>query len=108
MSDFKKELQILINRFSKENGSNTPDFILAEYLISCLENFNKTVMCRQKWYAPYPGQNDVFDVGTSNGTAKDIVDVFDNSAMFCDHANEMPAKCSCGGGCYCKRNTCLP
>lgn len=31
-----KELESLINRFSVENRSNTPDFILAEYLVSCL------------------------------------------------------------------------
>ena len=37
--DFRKELEDLINRFSKENGSNTPDFILAEYLEGCLSNF---------------------------------------------------------------------
>jgi hypothetical protein len=48
--DFTKELTELLNRFSKENGSNTPDFILANYLISCLETYNSTIKEREKWY----------------------------------------------------------
>jgi hypothetical protein len=49
-SEFEKELESLLNRYSKENGSNTPDFILAEYLTGCLENFNNTVGKRTNWY----------------------------------------------------------
>ena len=48
--EFLVELQCLINRYSRENGSNTPDFILATYLMGCLENFNKTLQYREKWY----------------------------------------------------------
>lgn len=47
---FEKELEELINRYSKENGSNIPDFILAEYLNECLKNFNQTINKRDKWY----------------------------------------------------------
>lgn len=50
-SEFEKELESLLNRYSKENGSDTPDFILAEYLIGCLENFNNTVGKRTNWYS---------------------------------------------------------
>ena len=39
--EFTKELAHLINRFSLENCSNTPDYILAEYLTNCLEAYNK-------------------------------------------------------------------
>ena len=46
---FQKELESLINSYSKENGSNTPDFILAEYLKDCLEIFNKAVYSREIW-----------------------------------------------------------
>jgi hypothetical protein len=52
---FASELESLINRYSQENGSNTPDFILAEYLQGCLEAFNKTVEAREKWYGRWPG-----------------------------------------------------
>lgn len=48
--DFKKELRDLLNRYSQENGSNTPDFILADYLFDCLQCFNATSQSREKWY----------------------------------------------------------
>jgi hypothetical protein len=47
---FRKELEFLINCHSKENGCNTPDFILAEYLADCLEVFDKAVNRRESWY----------------------------------------------------------
>lgn len=47
---FEKELQDLINRNSRENDSNTQDFILAEYLIACLDAFNKGVNHREIMY----------------------------------------------------------
>lgn len=51
---FHKELEQLINKYSKENGSNTPDFILAQYLEGCLENFNVITRAREKWYGREP------------------------------------------------------
>jgi hypothetical protein len=50
MSDFEQELSSLINRYSQENASDTPDFILAQYLLGCLETFSKTVQARDTWY----------------------------------------------------------
>lgn len=50
MSDFRKELQSAINRCSKENASNTPDFILAQYLEGCLATFDTAVQQRETWY----------------------------------------------------------
>jgi hypothetical protein len=44
------ELEELLNRHSAENESNTPDFLLARYLMSCLEAFNKVVKDRDRWY----------------------------------------------------------
>ena len=54
---FREELIILINRYSIENGSDTPDFILADYLISCLHNFDVTVSRREGWHER-PGDDD--------------------------------------------------
>lgn len=39
MSDFKKDLEVLINKHSMGNECDTPDFILAKYMYSCLESF---------------------------------------------------------------------
>lgn len=50
MSQFEKELERLINKHSMERGSNTPDFLLAEYLTRCLATFNTVVTSRELWY----------------------------------------------------------
>lgn len=54
MKKFLEELQDLINRFSKENENNTPDFILAQYMENCLNAFTKATNERERWY----GKND--------------------------------------------------
>jgi len=46
----KEELQHLLNKCCAENASNTPDFILAEYLYDCLKAFEKASNAREKWY----------------------------------------------------------
>ena len=55
--EMKKETIIkgfaeIINKNSFENHSNTPDFILAEYLTRCLEAFDIAVRRRDNWYTP--------------------------------------------------------
>jgi hypothetical protein len=47
---FEEELQELINRYSLENASNTPDFILARYLRLQLDIFDRTIRRRDHWY----------------------------------------------------------
>ena len=48
--DFRGELEQLINRHSVENASNTPNFILADYLCGCLVAFDTAVQQRETWY----------------------------------------------------------
>jgi hypothetical protein len=50
MTDFVKELEHLINCHSIENESNTPDFILAQYLAGCLAAFTTATQQRETWY----------------------------------------------------------
>jgi hypothetical protein len=47
---FEQELTVLINRHSVENGSDTPDFILAAYIEGCLELFARAAKARDGWY----------------------------------------------------------
>jgi len=47
----RKEVAAVLNRASAENMSNTPDFILAEYLLGCLDAFDKATNARAKWYS---------------------------------------------------------
>lgn len=58
---FRERLEALINECSMENDSNTPDFILAEYLSSCLLAFNIATNRRDSWYGCQhrPGQDTV-------------------------------------------------
>jgi hypothetical protein len=50
MGDLRKDIEDAINRNSAENGSDTPDFILAQYLTDCLAAFDSAVSLREKWY----------------------------------------------------------
>lgn len=49
-ANFRKELETLINKHSLENGSDTPDFILADYVSKCLKTFDETIQAREQWY----------------------------------------------------------
>ena len=53
---FYNELVSLINRYSKESESNTPDYILATYLEQCLFAFNFAIKMRDLHAQPsaYP------------------------------------------------------
>jgi len=48
--EFVDQLSDLLNRHSKENASNTPDFILAQYLVACLAAWNTATQQRETWY----------------------------------------------------------
>jgi len=47
---FEKKLESLLNRTCQENASDTPDFILAKYLVGCLNAFNAATKEREAWY----------------------------------------------------------
>jgi hypothetical protein len=50
LSGFQHDLECLVNRYGLENASDTPDFILAQYLRRCLETFNEAMQERERWY----------------------------------------------------------
>ena len=45
-----QEVREVINKHSIENRSNTPDFILSQYLMACLNAFESAVNQREKWH----------------------------------------------------------
>lgn len=47
---FRQQLEALISSYSMENGSDTPDFILADYLADCLELYDRTTARRTRWH----------------------------------------------------------
>ncbi len=46
----EKELEVLINKYSQENISDTPDFILARFMLSCLNAWNIGIQQRETWH----------------------------------------------------------
>jgi hypothetical protein len=53
---FEGDLRELINRHSLENSSDTPDYILAQYIAGCVTTFNNVVRQRDAWhgFTPWP------------------------------------------------------
>ena len=49
MKKLADELREFLNARSVESGSNTPDFILADYLLGCLAAFEGAVNARDEW-----------------------------------------------------------
>ncbi len=49
-TELEKKLEGLINEESRENDSNTPDFILAEFMMKCLDAFELASNRREVWY----------------------------------------------------------
>jgi hypothetical protein len=47
---FRDELEGLINSRSMENGSDTPDFMLAAFMVDVLRAFDLTMTRRDSWY----------------------------------------------------------
>lgn len=47
MSELEKDIAALLNKHSAENNSNTPDFILAQFLSGCLASFDTAVQQRE-------------------------------------------------------------
>ena len=50
-SRLRKDIEQAINKHSIESGSDTPDFILAEYLTDCLRAFDRATVRREEWYS---------------------------------------------------------
>lgn len=48
--EFKQEIEVLLNKYSMENKSDTPDYILAQYLTDCLKAFERATYDREKWH----------------------------------------------------------
>ncbi len=50
-NEFRRRIEAVINDCSMENESDTPDFILADYLKNCLEAFDRAVNARRNWHS---------------------------------------------------------
>jgi len=50
-TSLEKKLKTLINSERRENDSNTPDFILAELMVNCLDAFELASNEREVWFS---------------------------------------------------------
>ena len=50
MIELKKEIETLINKYSRENISDTPDFVLAQFLLDSLKAYEQATQQREAWY----------------------------------------------------------
>ena len=48
--NLQRELGALLNKYNRESYSNTPDFILAQYVMGCTKAFDEAVVARADWY----------------------------------------------------------
>jgi len=48
MNTLRQDITTALNRHSAEQNSNTPDFILAEYLIDCLAAYDRATAARHR------------------------------------------------------------
>jgi hypothetical protein len=62
IQQFRLDLCRIINRHSLDCRSNTPDFILADYLVDCLLSYEKIHEKNEKWYGKK------LEVGCCDGT----------------------------------------
>lgn len=49
-AELTNDLAAVLNKHCAENPSNTPDFILAGYLVGCLQTWNAATKQRERWY----------------------------------------------------------
>jgi hypothetical protein len=70
---FVKELEHLINYHSKENDSNTPDFILARYFENCLSASTEATQQRETWYGR--DARPTYSVGKANKPVEPTAEV---------------------------------
>lgn len=88
---FKKDLEALINKHSMENGSDTPDFMIADYLCKCLIAYNKTIEQRERWYGRDQKEVGCEHNSVSTNTATIGASVSETIAL-CDDLDELTAE----------------
>jgi hypothetical protein len=96
--DFREELEHVINRHSMENGSNTPDFILASLLHNFLCSFDHAVKERDKWYGVElaPGKSMEAEQTPPNNRSDEIAwlqSVVDGYMQICPGVDRMSYVC---------------
>src|SRR4051794_18585051 len=72
-NELRSKLKSLLNCESAENGSNTPDHILADYLMASLDAFDEATAARDNWYCLFLVH--AMNAQDANVTAKDATEI---------------------------------
>ena len=48
--ELSAKLRILLNSESRESASDTPDYLLAEFILRCLKAYENAVKERDQWF----------------------------------------------------------
>lgn len=54
--EFEKELTVLLNRFSIDTKCQTPDFLLAEFLVRNINLYALVIDERERWFGRTPSE----------------------------------------------------
>ena len=67
---FREGLEELLRKYDKESGSDTPDYVLAEFIIAMLKIFDEAIITRDTWYniVINSGEDATAEVGSFGGT----------------------------------------
>lgn len=88
--DFKRALASVINAHSRENRSDTPDYILADYLYNCLIAFEKTTKYSNAWHKPRGETVSIPIHGPINSrTCEEGISVIRSDSMSVDEAKKI-------------------
>jgi hypothetical protein len=66
----RQELASVLNRHCAENASNTPDFLLADYLVDCLHAYERASLTRERWYGKALSISGVLDLPENVGDCR--------------------------------------
>lgn len=58
METLEYEIARTLNKYCEENKSDTPDWILAQYLLKCLEAWRYATVQRDSWFNFKPWNKD--------------------------------------------------
>jgi hypothetical protein len=65
---FETHLTRLINHHSLEHHADTPDFLLARYLVRCLDVYHAAIVDREVWYGRGGGSEPAMALGAPERT----------------------------------------
>lgn len=84
MATLHEDLAAVLNRHGAEAGSDTPDFILAEFLDRCLRAYDAAVTARSGWYSRHDAPGSISPPGDAARLSKLLFEAREQIEMWAD------------------------